>query len=77
MRAVSPDLKRNPRELHTTNRPALGEQRRHLGGEAADLTAEDEWKHLRLAVVGALVDEEAGGSLDLRTKLSPSRLMFP
>jgi hypothetical protein len=30
-----------------------------------------------LAVVGALVDEEAGGSLDLRTKLSPSRLMFP
>jgi hypothetical protein len=86
--AVGCDLERDPCALHSTNLPAFGEQRSDLGGESSGAAPENEWQRLRLALVGAFIDEDTGRPLDLsrpeiashrptRRKLRPSRLTSP
>src|SRR5215831_18302390 len=53
------------RALHAPELPAFGEQRSDDSRESSDLAAENAGKHLRLALVGALVDEDAGAPLGL------------
>jgi hypothetical protein len=61
--AVGRDLEGNPCALDATNLPARGEERRDLGGESSSAAPENERKHLCLAIVGALVDEDTGRTL--------------
>ena len=63
--AVGRDLERDPCALHSTNLAAFGEQRSDLGRESPGAAPENKRKRLRLALVGALVDEETGRPLDL------------
>jgi hypothetical protein len=53
------------RELYASDLPALGEQADGESRKSSDTAAENPGKNLRLALVGALVDEDATGSLDL------------
>src|SRR5579884_3354545 len=65
MSAVGRDFEGDVRALDAGDLPALGEQRRDPGRKAADLTAEDARQDLRLARVGARVDEKPGAAFDL------------
>ena len=65
MRAVWVDLEADTRPLAAADLPALGEHPDDEHRESADLTTEDPGQHFGLAVVGALVDKDAGGSLGL------------
>src|SRR5262249_42529996 len=62
---VRRDLEGNPRALDTTDLPAFGEQRGDESRKSSDVTAEDTRKHLRLAFVRAVVDEDASAPLGL------------
>src|SRR5262245_1699214 len=62
---VGRDLERDPRALHAPQLPAFGEQRSDESRKPSDLAAENAGKHLRLALVGAIVDEDAGAPLGL------------
>src|SRR6266536_1366568 len=63
--AVGRDLEGDPRALHAPELPAFGEQRSDESRKPSDLAAENAGEHLRLALVGALVDEDAGAPLGL------------
>src|SRR5262249_19523390 len=63
--AVGRDLERDPGALYSANLPTLGKQRRDLRRESADPATKDERQRLGLAVVSALVDENAGRSRHL------------
>src|SRR5262249_25213035 len=65
VRTVGRDLERNAGALYSPNLPSLGKQRGDLRGESAHPASENERKHLGLAIVGALVDKDAGGSRHL------------
>src|SRR5262249_25460761 len=55
----------DPRALHAPQLPAFGEQRSDESRKPSDLATENAGKHLRLALVGAIVDEDAGAPLGL------------
>src|SRR5262249_60768516 len=63
MRAVGCDLKSDAGALDAADLPAFRKHAAPERGESADLATENPREHLRLTLVGALVDEEAGGSL--------------
>src|SRR5262249_58164152 len=62
---VGRDLKGDPRALHAPQLPAFGEQRSDESRKPSDLATKNAGKHLRLALVGAIVDEDAGAPLGL------------
>src|SRR5262249_10404012 len=62
---VGRDLEGDPRALHAPELPAFGEQRSDESRKSSDLAAENPGKHLRLALVGAIVDEDPGAPLGL------------
>src|SRR5262249_5260907 len=62
---VGCDLERDACRLHAQQLPALGKERAPLGGEASNLSPDDTRKHVRRALVRALVDEETGRPLGL------------
>ena len=63
--AVGRDLEGDLRPLHATQLPAFGEQRSDESRKSSDLAAENAGKHVRLALVGAVVNENAGRPLSL------------
>src|ERR1700730_10528314 len=63
--AVGRDLKAYPSALHAPHLPASSEQGRDESRKSSDLAAENAGKHLGLAVIGAIVEEDACASLDL------------
>src|SRR5262249_20687553 len=65
LRAVRCDLEGHPRALHAPNLSALSEQTGDESGKTSNLAAENAGKHLRLALVGAFVNEDASGALGL------------
>src|SRR6202022_1345935 len=67
------DLKADARALDAPPLPAFGEQCRDESEKSSDLAAENAGKHLGLALIGALVDENAGASLGL----SRPEIAFP
>src|SRR5262249_43840203 len=71
--AIGRDLIGDPRTLRTTKLPTFREQGGDEPQEASCTSAENEGKHFRLALVGAFIDEDAGGPL------GPSRpqITFP
>src|SRR6516162_8003532 len=71
--AVGRDLERDARALDAPDLPAFREQRSHESRKSSDLAAENAGKHLRLALVGTLVDEETGAALGL----SRPEIAFP
>ena len=71
--AVGRDLEGNARALYAPQLPAFGEQRSDESRKSSDLAAENAGKHLRLALVGALVNEDAGRPLSL----SRPEIAFP
>src|SRR6266404_5652980 len=71
--AVGRDLEGDPRPLHAPDLPAFGEQRGDESRKSPDVAAENAGKHLRLALVGAVVDEDAGHPL----RLSRPEIAFP
>src|SRR5262245_35153914 len=58
-------LERDSRALHAPQLPAFGEQRSDESRKSSDLAAENARKDLRLPLVGALVDENAGATFGL------------
>src|SRR6516165_6311984 len=71
--AVGRDLERDARALDAPDLPAFREQRSHESRKSSDLAAENAGKHLRLALVGTLVDEDTGAALGL----SRPEIAFP
>src|SRR5262249_50899835 len=65
--AVGRDLKGDPRTLRTPKLPTFREQCGDEARESSCTSAENAGKHFRLALVGAIIDEDAGGPF------SPSR----
>ena len=65
MSAIGRNLERDQCPLHATNLPAFGKHRAPLRGESSDAASDDKGERLGLALVGALVDEEAGRALGL------------
>jgi hypothetical protein len=65
MRAVGRDLKGDAGPLDAKNFPAFGEQSGDESRTSSDMPAENPRKNLGLALVGALVDEDAGNSPSL------------
>jgi hypothetical protein len=65
MGAIGRNLERDWCPLHATNLPAFGKHRAPLGGESSDAASDDKGERLGLALVGALIDEEAGRTLGL------------
>src|SRR6516164_2619307 len=60
MRAVGGDLERDMRALDAADLPAFGGHRGDESRKSAGLAAEDPRRYFGLAVVGALVDKDAG-----------------
>src|SRR5262245_18199269 len=65
MCAVGRDRERDPCALDSPNLPAFGEQCSDLGGRSSGAAAQNERQRLRLPLVGAPVDEDAGRPLNL------------
>src|SRR5262245_44430835 len=65
MAQVGCDLERDACALHAKQFPALGKERSPLGGKAPDLAPDNTRKHLRLALVRALVNEDTSRPLCL------------
>src|SRR5262249_60485378 len=63
--AVGRDLEGDSRALHAPQLAAFGEQRSDESRKPSDLAAENAGKYLRLALVGAIVDEDASAPLGL------------
>src|SRR5262245_22451637 len=63
--AVGRNLEGDPRTLYAANLSTFGKQCCNDRRKSSDLTAEDARKHFGLALVGALVDENAGSPLCL------------
>ena len=63
--AVRCYIKNDPRTFNASDLPAFGEQRSDESRKPSDLPAENAGKHFRLALVGAIVDEDAGAPLGL------------
>jgi len=57
--------------------PAFGEQPSDESRKSSDLAAENAEKHFRLALVGAVVNEDAGRPLAFPAQRSPSHLSYP
>src|SRR6185312_10660611 len=57
------DLECDPRSFAAADLPAFSKQRPDHGRKSSDAATEDAGKHLRLALIGALVDEDAGRPL--------------
>src|ERR1700758_1364787 len=62
---VGRDLERDACPLHAKQLSALGKKRSPLSGKASDLAADNARKHLGLALICAVVDEETGRPLGL------------
>src|SRR5205807_4634150 len=62
---VGRELEGDPRALHAPELPAFGEQRSYESWKSSDMAAKNAGKHLRLALVGTVVDEDAGRPLGL------------
>ena len=63
--AVGRDLEGDLCAFHAPHLPAFVEQRSDESRKSSDLAAENAGEHFRLALVGAIVDEEAGATLGL------------
>src|SRR5262249_6693089 len=71
--AVRRDLERDARALDAADLPSFGEERGDESRKSSDLAAENARKHLGLARIGAVIDEDAGAPLDL----SGPEIAFP
>src|SRR5262245_11669110 len=71
--AVGRDLESDPRTLDAPALSDLGEQRSDDSRKSSDIAAEKAGKHLSLAIIRAVVDEDTGGALDL----SRPEIAFP
>ena len=73
MGTVRRDFKGDPCAFNASDLAAFGKQRSDESRKSSDLAAENAGKHFRLALVGAVVNEDAGGPL------GPSRpeIAFP